>query len=51
VNVGGRTVSRAFARGADLEGMERRLLSLHQVAATLMRQNRLYTNATGARKE
>ena len=51
VNVGGRTVSRASGKGADLEALERRLLSLHQVAATLLRQNRLYTNATGARKE
>lgn len=41
-NFQARTAGKAYAAGADLDAVERRLLSVFQVGATLLRQNRLY---------
>jgi hypothetical protein len=46
-----RSDTRSYAEPADFDAMERRLLSICQVASTLLRKNRLYPTATGARKE
>ena len=50
-NLNARVRDKAYAPGADLDGVEKRLLSVYQAAATLLKQNRLYPNVRGARKE
>ena len=50
-NFSSRTTSKKYREDADFDGMERRLLSIYQVAATLLRTNRLFPASTGARKE
>ena len=50
-NLGFRMEGRKYDEKADLDAIERRLLSICQVAATLQKKNRLYTSVTGGRKE
>jgi phosphoglycerol transferase MdoB-like AlkP superfamily enzyme len=46
-NFSSRTTKK-YREDADFDGMERRLLSIYQVAATLLRTNRLYPSRVGA---
>lgn len=50
-NLNGRVRGTTYRDGADLDAVEKRLLSVYQVAAVLLKQNRLYPTVRGARKE